>query len=324
MKKLQLLDFVKGFSIFTIVLYHLIVLFSNYLPKVIVLSSGLGGTGVHVFILCSGFGLCASQLVRPLGFFEFIKKRFLKVYVPYIIVIFISFCLPFLYQGNNKILALLSHVFLFKMFDSELTNSFGSHFWFVSMIFQFYFVFPFLFKLMLKINRNYFFLISLTLSFLWAIIVAFLGKSELRAWNSFFLQYLWEFVLGMILALIYFENQKLPIPGNKALVIAAIFGLGIFGLMGIKGGVYKLFNDVPALVGYLSFTLLLYNLGIRFIINFFTYTSTISYEWYLTHMLVFIFVYQLFHLEFFYLLLLILSLLLSYCIAILYHKILKM
>ena len=53
-------------------------------------ASAIGGTGVHVFFFCSGFGLYLSYLRKPIGFVDFMQKRMLKIYVPYIIVIFIS------------------------------------------------------------------------------------------------------------------------------------------------------------------------------------------------------------------------------------------
>lgn len=55
MKKLEVIDYLRGFSILTIVLMHLIQSYS--IPQIIRTASSFGGAGVHVFILCSGFGL---------------------------------------------------------------------------------------------------------------------------------------------------------------------------------------------------------------------------------------------------------------------------
>lgn len=55
MKKIEIIDYLRGFSIFTIVLMHLIQ--SYPIPQIIRTASSFGGAGVHVFILCSGFGL---------------------------------------------------------------------------------------------------------------------------------------------------------------------------------------------------------------------------------------------------------------------------
>ncbi|EDO13678.1 hypothetical protein BACOVA_00571 [Bacteroides ovatus ATCC 8483] len=37
-------------------------------------ASSFGGAGVHIFILCSGFGLCLSYLNKPLTYSQFIKR----------------------------------------------------------------------------------------------------------------------------------------------------------------------------------------------------------------------------------------------------------
>ena len=108
--KLEVIDYLKGYSIFTIVLMHL----------VMYNATSLGGAGVHIFILCSGFGLYLSHLRKPLNYGSFLKRRFIKVYVPYIIIVFISALVPFFNTSPNKWSELLSHVFLYKMFSEKI------------------------------------------------------------------------------------------------------------------------------------------------------------------------------------------------------------
>ncbi|SEN22072.1 hypothetical protein SAMN05216436_11347 [bacterium A37T11] len=54
----------------------------------------------------------------------------------------------------------------------------------------------------------------------------------------------------------------------------------------MKGGVYKMFNDVPSLIGYLFISLLIYRYSKNVIGRLFIWVATFSYEWYLVHMLV--------------------------------------
>ena len=105
-------------------------LIQNYLkdtPGIIKTASSVGGTGVHVFFFASGCGLYLSYLRHPMGFVQFIKRRFGKIYLPYIIIVLISACLPWMYSGNDRLMALLSHVFLFKMFVPRYESSFGTY-----------------------------------------------------------------------------------------------------------------------------------------------------------------------------------------------------
>lgn len=281
--KLEVIDYLRGFSIFTIVLMHLVQ--SYPLPDMMHNATSLGGAGVHIFILCSGFGLYLSHLRKPLNYGSFLKRRFIKVYVPYIIIVFISALVPFFNTSPNKWSELLSHVFLYKMFSEELECTFGGQLWFVSTIIQFYLCWPLIVRFFQKKNSL---LYSIVISLLWATFIYIIGISEKRIWNSFFLQYLWEFVLGMWLAKKYFITpEKVKIPDLKTLFPVCIVSLVIFGVLGILGGVFKLYNDIPSMVGYLSLSLLIYRLFPKILTEFFVKTNAVSYEWYLVHILVF-------------------------------------
>lgn len=65
--------FFRGFAILTIALMHL--LQEAIVQGIIGKAAAFGGAGVHVFILCFGFGLFLSHLRNPLGYSEFLKKR---------------------------------------------------------------------------------------------------------------------------------------------------------------------------------------------------------------------------------------------------------
>ena len=87
-KRLPVVDFLRGYSIFTIVLMHLLL---NYnLPFWLSKASMFGGAGVHVFILVSGFGLYLSYLNNPLSYKDFLRKRFGRIYWPMAIICLIT------------------------------------------------------------------------------------------------------------------------------------------------------------------------------------------------------------------------------------------
>lgn len=158
----DIVTFLRGFSIMTIVLMHLMQVHMGYLPQWVLRAASLGGTGVHVFFLCSGFGLYLSYRHKELGYFEFLKKRFLKVYIPYILVVILCFFIPVIKVGGNRLVALLSHVSLLKMFMPQYDESFGPY-WFISTLFQFYFLFVPLCYAKKKLGTNLFFVCSLIL-----------------------------------------------------------------------------------------------------------------------------------------------------------------
>ncbi|MCR4902032.1 MAG: acyltransferase [Butyrivibrio sp.] len=285
MDKAKVITYGKGMAIIAIVLYHLFVAFLS-VPPIVKTASGFGGAGVHVFFLCSGFGLMFSHIRKPLTFIPFIKKRFKKIYIPYVIVILITFCLPAFFGTRvNRVLVLFSHVFLFKMFVPALEDTFGGHFWYISTIIQFYFVFVILAKLLLKYGKKKFLTASCSISFLWALLVYFLGFSEIRVWNSFFLQYLWEFALGMVIAMEYSETGVIRFEKAKTLhiILVVIISFGIYFVMSLAGGGFKSFNDPFSLASIGGIFLLLYRWN--FLPGFIEFTSDISYEIYLLHVM---------------------------------------
>ena len=318
-KRLEVVDFLRGFSIFTIVLMHLVQAYP--MPGLLMKATLFGGAGVHIFILCSGLGLYLSSLHKPLGYGKFLKKRFSKVYIPYVMVVLISALYFGMVCGQNVLMPLLGSVFLFKMFVPSLEYAFGGHMWFVSTINQFYLFWPLIVRLFkMKWGGQFALLISL----LWATFTTLMGLDDERVWNSFFLQYLWEFVLGMWLAKIYFEHpEKLKLSKMWILVVATVVGLGLTGVSGFAGGIWKSYNDIPSLVGYMSMALIVYKLSINWVNRFFQYTNKVSYEWYLIHILIFSIYFKFargilpFYADW------VVLMCVSYVVAIGYHKFLK-
>lgn len=235
-------------------------------------------------------GLYFSYLNKKIKFIEFIKKRWTKIYIPYIIVVFISFLCPWMYLGNDRLSAFLSHIFLYKMFIPKYEESFGIQFWFISTIIQFYLLFIPMCKLKEKIDNNKLFLsMGLLISVFWWIICYVLNVSDIRVWNSFCLQYIWEFSFGMVLA-DELKKGKIYKIYILQLFFVAVVGLGLQAGLAMYSDKFKLFNDIPALFGYSALSLLLMN--IKLIKKVCVIISKFSYELFLIHILVFKTVFQ--------------------------------
>ena len=142
--KLDVVDFLRGYSIATIVIMHFIQGYA--LPGWLMKATAFGGAGVHVFFLCSGFGLYLSYLCKPLGYFDFLKRRFGRIYWP-MAGLCLATALWMVFQGKDVLMPLLSNLLLFKMFVPELESSMGGQMWFVSTIIQFYIAWPLIIKL---------------------------------------------------------------------------------------------------------------------------------------------------------------------------------
>ena len=288
MKKYAIVDFLRGYSIFTIALMHLL---AGYVTGVLSKATAFGGAGVHVFILCSGFGLYLSYLKKPLVYTDFLRRRFTKVWVPYAIAVLLYAAWYQSSEGFFPVREVSGHLLLYKMFSTELDTSLCYPYWFISTIVQFYLFWPLIVKVF-RLRWGWQFL--LVVSLLWSTFVGLLGLEEERPWGSFFLQYLWEFGLGMWIAerctgtdgigerLMNIETYKW-----WWLILGAAGGMGLSAVMAWNGGIIKLYNDIPSLVGYLSVALLVYKAGIKMVSRFFEWANGFSYELYLIHSLVF-------------------------------------
>ena len=281
-----IVDYLKGCAILSIVTMHLLQMYIPGIPDFIKKALSFGGTGGQVFFLCSGFGLYLSQKKQYLNFSQFVYRRMRKIYIPYIIVVLISSIFPFMYSGEDKFEALLSHIFLYKMFVGKYEETFGGQLWFISTMFQLYILFIPLCFIKEKLGNKLFEAICLGVSVIWWLLTAWADIANERIWGSFCLQYLWEFALGMIIADYLSKGKEIKVTRN-CIIVSAVFGTSVASIMVICGGILKIINDPISLIGYVSIMLLLYMCNIKGIKQAMLALADISYEWYLVHILVF-------------------------------------
>jgi peptidoglycan/LPS O-acetylase OafA/YrhL len=287
MRRLGIVEFLKGYSIFTIIIFHY--LQTLHLPGPWNQFIFFGGTGVHLFILLSGFGLYLSYLRKPLPYSLYLKKRLSKIYIPYIIVVLLSALISLwkpIYE--NSLYALGGHIFLYKMFDESIMGSYGYPLWFISTILQFYIVFYALIFTIRRTSMRAFLFVCFILSIGWISVVMFIGKDSERIWNSFFLRYLWEFGLGMFIADQLFKSDfRLPFKVKPTyFLLIGVINCALYAVLALYGGaIGKMTNDIPALLGYSCIAIWFFLMNIGFINKFFIYSGKISFSLYLLHYL---------------------------------------
>jgi peptidoglycan/LPS O-acetylase OafA/YrhL len=273
------LSYGRGFAITTIVFFHFLQQMS--LPGLIASAINLGGAGVHFFFFASGYGLMNSRYSNALNFY---KARFHKVIKPYYYIITGIFLLNIslnLYHDGWE--SYLSHIFLFKMFTSQI-SSFGGQFWYMSALIQFYIFFPVIRILFNRVSPVHGLLSATLISLLYSGWVLFIGQEEARQFNSFFLQFLWEFVLGMAIC----KKNVLQTLISKELwtyILVSLFSLAIMGLL-VKyfGAAGKMYNDFFSFIAYISICIICYRINL--LSRFLFYLDGISFPLYLTHVFV--------------------------------------
>ncbi|GAB3513461.1 acyltransferase family protein [Emticicia fontis] len=279
MKKYEYIDYARGFSIFTIVIYHF--LFTYPLPTYLNYAKNFGGAGIHLFFFVSGFGLTLSKYF---DYQTFIKRRLIKVLVPYYITITLIFLINLVIKIYDvDFLAFLSHILLFKMFVSDYMTSYGAQFWFISTIVQFYLIFPLLLWILKSEKYKLFIIVSLLISLSYSLFISYVLSEGGEAFKRFFLQYLWEFVLGMVVAKTGLLD-KLTMASLSYYFLIGLVCLGLTGVLAIKGGtIGKNLNDIFSFLAYTSITIILFR-TMPLINKFFLWVSKFSFALYLTHM----------------------------------------
>lgn len=287
--RIEFIDFAKGYAIFTVILYHLMQRAALHGP--VAQAIVFGGTGIHLFFLLSGFGLVYAS--KPLNALDFYRRRLVKVWWPYVLALTLSLIAALAFDiFPDRWGAWLAGVGLYQMFIEPYIQSFGGHFWFISAIIQFYLVFPVIRYVQQRLDEK-FFPVMLLLSVFWWTTVFVLDKGEWRTWNSFFLQYIWEFALGMQMA-VWLRTGKKPgaifweWPLGRQLLLGVLFTAMMIAMIVKLGPSGRVFNDVPALFGYSLICAGIYqicNIFIPVLKRFFLWINGFSYSLYLVHIL---------------------------------------
>ncbi len=220
----------------------------------------LGGIGVSLFLICSGYGLMKS--FEREGFVHFFKKKMIKILVPFWIVYLIYILIT---QPSFELLSVLNGMLL--------VESFGI-FWFIQYLFLFYMFFFIAFSFF-KQRTGIVFLLVLSC-------LVFLTSPTLLLGEQAF-----AFVSGVLLAQMKLEPSK-----RKLVFLSAVFLImGLLSLLlkqteSIREGSVLLLNLNGALIKTGCALGLLFLVAITMdskLWKLFTLPGTVSLEIYLVH-----------------------------------------
>jgi peptidoglycan/LPS O-acetylase OafA/YrhL len=219
--------------------------------------SYLAHYGVQLFIFLSAYGLAKRYSSEDVEYAEFLKTRFGKIYLSFVICVAVYICLGVLKSAllpDEKVLfwdSLLWKLLLVSnIIPGEAMSPVGP-WWFLPFILQFYLVFPFLLRAYRRTGTHFLVILSLAAMIIEWAVNPFLMRHGVNL-NYIFIGHLPVFCLG-----IYFSGN----PGVKITFGLGIAALGIF-ILGCVNPIAWIASDLGATV------LLLVLLG--------WYTSTLS------------------------------------------------
>ena len=282
--KLPYIEFLKGCAILSIVVFHISLCYIHHRPEILMKLTGPFSNATRVFIFASGFGLYYSHLRHPLPYRTFLRKRFVKVYLPYIAVVLVCVFVPYTYAGNDRFAAFLSHVFLYKMFIPKYNQSFGPY-WFMSAIFQYYILFYVIVRMKKRIGNDRVFLAAWAgISVVWCMIVWLvprLSETLDSVCFTFLMLHGWAFALGMLTAECLYRNHAVTITVKQLLLCLLI------ALITYKPAKWcsPVMIEIPLAVLILCLFTIVWALFGERLRQFMILLGSFSFEWYLTHLL---------------------------------------
>lgn len=214
------LDYIRLFACIAIFLYHLNFLNGGYLA-------------VCIFFVLSGYLACISAFKKEkFSLLSYYRDKVLKIYFPFFIFVFITiFALSFFQEiswlnlrpettsallGFNNYWQLQANL---DYFTKQINSPF-IHLWYISIIFQFYLLFPFLFLILKKIGEHTKKIIPCIISFLLALSFAIYFYISSLNGNMMFTYYdtfsrLFSLLFGVCLGFIHAYYYPLFLPKDE-------------------------------------------------------------------------------------------------------------
>ena len=105
----------------------------------------MAGVGVNLFLMLSGFGLTASQMQKDLSVWQFYKKRLLKLFIPFWLVLIVLFGLDFFILNHAYSWDYIVKAFFGIFTHADLYQDINSPLWYFTFIIGYYLLFPLVF-----------------------------------------------------------------------------------------------------------------------------------------------------------------------------------
>ena len=191
----------KGLGILMVVFSHIAYMLVTNSGFMYPLST-IAGVGVDLFLFMSGYGLTLGMLKKPLGAVAFYKRRMIKIFIPFWLVLLAFFAADIGFLGMEYSPLYIVQSFLGWFPSARSYGDVNSPLWYITWMIMFYALFPLLF--------------SASRPWLSALALAVIAHT-LGMWNPFELQDNWlhrmhtlAFSLGIVFAWLLFETKEKP------------------------------------------------------------------------------------------------------------------
>ncbi|MFJ7983333.1 acyltransferase family protein [Lysinibacillus xylanilyticus] len=309
-KRIKELDSIRGLAAIAVVFGHFCLILPS-LPGSIKFSPlrflWAGGEAVIIFYVLSGYVLSMALYHSKTNYWGYLIKRFVRIYIPYYVWIFITFAVFFIFspyevtglrdwfydkwQGPVTKLDIINHIVLLNNF---FTDNYNPVIWSLAQEMRISIVFPLLFLLFYKQSWKKTILFAMSFSLISIFLnMLHIGKAE-GFYNGYAdtLHFTSMFMVGMLLfkhqeeLTQLYKNMK---NSNRKLLIALgvflyLYSILIYGLF--QNDNTFLLKDWGVVIGVsIIIIMAMNNLKVKAILNkgVFVYLGEISYSIYLCH-----------------------------------------
>ncbi|BAH42398.1 conserved hypothetical membrane protein [Brevibacillus brevis NBRC 100599] len=309
-KRIKELDSIRGLAAITVVIGHFCLMLPS-LPDSIKFSPlrflWAGGEAVIIFYVLSGFVLSMAIYHSKTNYWGYLIKRFVRIYIPYYVWIFITFALFILFspyevtglrdwyydkwQGPITGLDIINHLVLLNNFFSD---NYNPVIWSLAQEMRISIVFPLLFLLFYKQSWKKTILLAMSFSFISIFLnILHIGKAE-GFYNGYAdtLHFTSMFMVGMLLfkhqeELVRLYRNMKKLKRRLLITLGVILYLYSTGLLLIsRSDTMFLLKDWGVVIGVsILIIMAMSNLKVKAILNksVFVYLGEISYSIYLCH-----------------------------------------
>lgn len=219
----------KGVAILAIVFAHI----GYYLttsPQFLFPFSVLAGAGVNLFLFLSGYGLTFSQMNKEGTILQFYKRRLLKLFIPFWIIVAVLFLCDYFFLGVVYPGEYMSKSFFGIFTSATMYADLNSPLWYFSFIFFYYLLFPLVF------SKQYTWATALILYLVvWALVQ--INPIQLSGVIGLYQVHMIAFPLGVLIAW-YGHTPRALLTATKHLYIRherLLYPVGLFVLCVVIG-----------------------------------------------------------------------------------------
>ena len=291
-------------AILMIVVFHFFDSFTkldhSMFPTIIYKMTHFGSQGIHFFFFISAFFLFLKYKdidAYNKNFFNWLKVRIIKLYSTYLAsVIVVSFLMFFFLDINVSMKEVIINIIpMARNFDDLYIHSLNGNFWFLHTLIEFYLVFPIFMKVYFLMTRLKFLIMTYIVVIIyisWYSFYLSIDSASLNPYSAFFINYLYDFSLGIAFASLLERKKSITINKYHLLIIFVLFEIIGF-IMSQMGAFGRNTNDMFFSIGSIIFILSVAYILFNFLKKINSQSSVVSkliqffeervYDIYLTH-----------------------------------------